>query len=63
MKECQISGFRLIKRCITKDPKTSVVVEDKYINNSCSVFDGSAEEFILFESDKRNMGQFADPSN
>jgi hypothetical protein len=54
MKECQISGFRLIKRCITKDPKTSVVVEDKYINDSCPVFDGSAEEFILFESDKRN---------
>ena len=59
MPECQESGFRLIKRCIERETTSNRIVEDRYVNEGCSLFQGTLEEF---KSDpKHQIGQFAEP--
>ena len=59
MPECTETGFRLIKRCVERESTSNVVLEDKYINEGCTIFNGTLEEF---NSDpKHQIGHFAEP--
>ena len=59
MPECQETGFRLIKRCVERESTSSKILEDKYVNEGCFVFNGTLTEF---NSDpKHQIGLFAEP--
>jgi len=61
MPECSETGFRLIKRCVKRDPSSGSVIEDKYANEECHIFSGSLKEYE--ESDKLTQMEYAEPDS
>lgn len=59
---CQETGFRLIRRCVTKYQTSNVLVEDKYINEACSLYtEGTLEDY---NADPKNLlGHQAEPGS
>jgi hypothetical protein len=54
--ECQATGLRLIKRCQVKEQER--IVEDKYINEGCHLFDGTSNDF---RTNFDKLGNFGEP--
>lgn len=42
--ECQGTGLRLIKRCVLKEQDR--VVEDKYLNEQCTIYNGTHAQYL-----------------
>eukprot|EP00347_Sterkiella_histriomuscorum_P018421 403345573 len=62
MPECQETGYRLIKRCIKRDQSSAKIIEDRYENQSCELFTGSAQEYQKEQqSSSSSAGQYAEP--
>lgn len=61
MPECQDTGYRLIKRCVKRDQDSGSIIEDKYANEGCELFQGTKDEFT---NDRlASTGQFAEPGS
>lgn len=59
--ECQVTGFRLIKRCIKSQKEGYSIVEDTYVNEACSEFTGSLADY---NKDPNLLnGKFAEPGS
>ena len=53
--ECQSTGLRLIKRCQVKEQ--DIIVEDKYINEGCNMYNGTNNEYHTNFEKLSNLGE------